>query len=216
MSRGTVDGNIEALLVSKSKIRMPTGKDISHLDTVDGWGPAVHDVPLCHHLRRMTQPLGFATNSSTTSCMEGPSAMMAFAKQILLYIFKLGLVWLRFAVGTGSFLCLCSFHLVELKYDMRDIPCVEKQFGNKIFKFCEFYKATFYLLRNELKVLLGLCCLYRASSVNEFKHSKSIVSEHLSKLLVYLMINIKQNKLNNAMTGFFRVNHDHPNHPAIL
>lgn len=75
MSRGTVDEKIKALLVSKSTIRMTIGKDISHLDTVDGWGPAVKDVPLCQHLPQMTQPLRTATNSSATSCMEGPTAI---------------------------------------------------------------------------------------------------------------------------------------------
>lgn len=54
------------------------------------------------------------------------------------------------------------------------------------------------------------------TSVSECKHSMSILSEHQSKLLVYPIINIKQNKLNNAMNGFRRVNHDHPKQPAIL
>ena len=34
------------------------------------------------------------------------------------------------------------------------------------------------------------------TSVSEFKHSMSIVSEHQSKLLVYLIINIKKKKQN--------------------
>ena len=165
---------------------MSIGKDISHLDTVDGWGPAVKDVPLCHQLPQMTQPFGrklivvvqhHAWKDPFTAISHD---IHGLCKTNLAVYFQVGscLVMTR---GRNWKLPLHVF-ISSSWVEVWQYLLLKSNSENKIFKLCEIYKTTLYLLRNELKVLVGLCCLYRASSVSGFKHSMSIVSEHQSKL----------------------------------
>ena len=175
MSRGTVDGKLEALLVSKSTIWMPIGKDIFHLDTVDGWGPAVKGVPLCHHLPQMTQPFGrklivvvqhHAWKDPFTAISRD---IHGLCQTNLAVFFQVGscLVMTRGRNWKLPLHVFISSSWVEVWHE-RHTLCWKAIQKNKIFKLSEIYKTTFrfYLLRNELKVLLGLYCLIKISGAN--------------------------------------------------